>query len=154
RLSPYPPLFRALVVAAVGVAEVVGEAGRVPVHPAVDGLGVGVEQQLVGVAAVPVGRVPGTVDPEAVALADAHPGQVGVPAEAVDLGEGDARLVALVVEQAQLDGLGDLGAQGEVGADVVVGRPERVRATGPDLDVVAGHAGSPLARAGSGGGGG
>src|SRR5690606_12542622 len=51
-----------LVVAAVGVAEVVGEAGRVPVHPAVDGLGVGVEQQLVGVAAVPVGRVPGTVD--------------------------------------------------------------------------------------------
>ena len=73
--------------------------------------------------------------PEAVALPDAHPGQVGVPAEGVDLGQRHALLGAVVVEQAQLDAVGDLGEQREVGAGAVVGGPERVGATRPDLDV-------------------
>jgi hypothetical protein len=126
------------VVAAIGVAEVVGEAGRVPVDAAVDGLGIGVEQQLVGIASLALGGIPRAVDPEAVALPDADARQVAVPAEPVDLGQRDAGLTAVGVEQAELDGVGGLGVQGEVRARAVVGGPQRVGPTRPDLDVV-GH---------------
>ena len=100
--------------AVVGFVEVVGEQRLVVVDLALDRLGVGVEQQLARVAAVAVLRVVGAVHPEAVALARADAGQVAVPDEAVDLGQVDAGLGAVVVDQAQLDPLGDLGEQGEV----------------------------------------
>ncbi len=125
------------------VGEVVGEAGRVPVDLAVDGLGVGVEEQLGRVAPEPVGRVPRAVHAVAVVLAGAHVGEVGVPAVAVDLLQGDALLAprgggaagrrALGrLQQAQLDGLGHAREQGEVGARSVVGGAERIRPADPD----------------------
>ena len=125
------------VVAAGGVAEVVGEAGRVPVDAAVDRLGVGVEQQLVGVAALPGAGVPRTVDPEAVALADADAGQVGVPAEAVDLGHGHPGLGAVGVEQAQLDRRPRPPRTARSWCRCRRRWPPGDRAARPDLDVVA-----------------
>jgi hypothetical protein len=137
-----------LVVAGAVVVEGIGEAGGMPVDPAVERLGVGVEQQLGGVAAPALGRVPGAMHPEPVALADAEPGQVGVPAEPVDLGQRDAALAA-VVEQAQLDDLGHLGEQGEVGAGAVVGGAQRIGPARPHLDLghrttLGGDAGGPI----------
>ena len=76
----------------VGVVEVVGEAGRVPVDLAVDRLGVRVEEQLGRVAPQALGRLPRSVHPVAVALAGPDVGQVGVPAVPVDLGQLDAHL--------------------------------------------------------------
>ena len=67
------------------VAEVVGEQRLVAVDLPVDGLGVGVEQQLRRVAAVPVLGVVGAVHPVAVALAGLDARQVGVPDERVVL---------------------------------------------------------------------
>jgi hypothetical protein len=77
----------------VGVAEAVAEHRLVPVELADDRLGVGVEQQLVRVAAQPAGRVVGAVDAVAVALPGPTSGQVAVPHEAGDLGQVDAGLV-------------------------------------------------------------
>ncbi len=121
-----------LLVVGVLVAPGVGEAGLRPVDVAVDGLGVGVEQQLVRVAAVAVLRLVRPVHPEAVALARADVRQVAVPDEGVALGQGDPGLGAVLVEQAQLDLGRDLGEQREVGAGAVVGGAERVRRAGPD----------------------
>ncbi len=129
-----------VVVARVRVAEVVAEQGLVPVDLAAGCLGVGVEEQLVGVAPQPAGRVPRTVDAVAVALPGLHRRQVAVPDEGVHLGELDPllrELLALAVDEAQLDPLGDLAEQGEVRAAPVEGRAQRVGRSGPGL-----HAGS------------
>ena len=83
----------------VGVVEVVGEAGLVPVDLAVDRLGVRVEQELGRVAPQPLVRVPRSVDAVAVALAGADVGEVGVPAVAVDLGQLDPHLGAIAVRR-------------------------------------------------------
>ena len=122
----------ALVHREVVAAEGVAEHRRVPVDLALDRLGVGVEQQLGRVAAMAGGRLVGAVDPEAVALARAHVGQVAVPAEGGHLGERDALLGSVVVEQAQLDAGGDLGEEGEVGAGAVVGGAEGEGLSGPE----------------------
>ena len=120
-------------VALLGVLEVVGEQRLVVGDLALDRLGVRVEQQLARVAAVaPVGVVR-AVHPEAVALAGLQAGHVGVPDEAVDLGQVEAGLGAVVVDEAQLDPLGHLAEQGEVDATAVVGGAEGVRRSGPDL---------------------
>ena len=58
----------------------------------VDGLGVGVEQQLVRVAAQPGAGVVRAVHPVAVALAGPDPGQVAVPDQPVALGQRDPLL--------------------------------------------------------------
>jgi len=127
-----------LVVARVRVAEVVAEKCRAPVDLARRGLGVGVEQQLVGVAAqAAVGRI-GPVHAVAVALARLDGRQVAVPDVGVDLGQLDLGLGGRiftdpVVEETELDALGDLAEEREVGAAAVEGRAERVRRSGPDL---------------------
>ena len=118
---------------AVGVVGVGPEHRRVPVHLTLDGLGVGVDQQLVRVAAVPLGRGPRPVHPVAVALPGLHPGHVAVVHEAGHLGQLDAALDAVVVEQAQLDGVGHLGEDREVGARPVVGRAQGLGLARPDL---------------------
>ena len=67
-----------------------------------------------------------------------------MPDEAVDLGQVDARLGAVVVDEAQLDPLGHLAEQGEVDAAAVVGGAEGVGRSGPDLHwlpSVCGHEG-------------
>ena len=127
-----------VVVAGVGVAEVVAEQRLVPVDRAGGGLGVGVEQQLVGVAAQPALWVVRAVHAVAVALPRLHGRQVAVPDEPVDLGQLDARLVAAgAVEQAQLDPLGDLAEQREVRAAAVEGGAQGVRRARPALHAVA-----------------
>ena len=126
---------RVVVVAAVGVAEVVAEQRLIPVERALDGLGVRVEQQLVGVASLARGGVVGAVHPVAVALAGLDVGDEGVPDEPVDLGQREPGLVAVGVEQAQLDALGGLAEHREVGARAVVGRAQRIGLARPDLDL-------------------
>ena len=123
-----------VVVARVLVAERVGKAGRVPVDLSLDGLGVGVDEQLGRVAALAVLGRPRPVDPVAVTLPGRDRRQVGVPAERVHLFEAEPFLAALVVEQAQVDGLGHLGEQREVGPGAVVGGSEWIRAPRPVFD--------------------
>ena len=110
----------------LGVVEPVGEQRLVAVDLAVDRLRVRVEQQLGRVAALAPLRVVGAVHPVAVALAGPHRGQVAVPDEAVDLGQLDAALGAVVVDEAELDPVGDLREQGEVRARPVVRGAEGV----------------------------
>ena len=119
------------IVALVGVIERVGEHRRIPVDAALDRLRVGVEQQLRRIAAVPGGWIVGPVHPVAVALARPHAGQVTVPDEPVHLAQRQPGLGAVVAEQAQLDLIGNVGVQREVGPSTVVGGPQRVTGTWP-----------------------
>ena len=68
----------------------------------------GSSSSLFGLHRVPVGRVVGTVHPEAVALPGGDVGREAVPDEPVHLGEDYAGLLTGLVEQAQFDPLGDL----------------------------------------------
>ena len=120
---------------ALGVLEAVGEERLVPAHLAVDRHGVRVEQQLRRVAAHAAGRVVRPVDAVAVALPGPDVGRVAVPDPRGHLGQRRARLRAVGVEQAQLDELGRLGEDREVGADAVVARAERERLSRPELQV-------------------
>ena len=122
-----------VVVARVLVAEGVAEEALVPVDLAGRRLRVGVEQKLGGVAAQPLGRVPGAVDAVAVALTGLHGRQVAVPDQGVDLGHLDPGLRAVLVEEAQLDPLGDLAEEREVGPAPVERRAQGVGAPRPDL---------------------
>ena len=124
---------RVVVVAAVLVTEVVAEQRLVPVEDAVDRLGVGIQQQLVRVATVAGFGVVGPVHAIAVTLARLDIGHEAVPDERVHLGQGDPGLVVIRVEQAQLNTLGDLAEQREVGAGAVVGGAKRIGLTAPDL---------------------
>ena len=122
------------VVGRIGVAaHRVWVHGGVPSHLALDRLGVRVEQQLRRIAAMAGVRCPRSVDAVAVALPGFDVGHVRMPDVAVDLGERDTLLVAVGVEQAQLDAFGDLGEDREVGADAVVGRAEGVRPPRPQV---------------------
>ena len=129
-----------VVVGAVLVAEVVAEERLVPVDLAGGRLGVGVEQELVGVAAQALGRVPRAVDAVAVALARLDGRDVAVPDVGVDLGDLElglherAGLVGVGVEEAELDALGDLAEEREVRAGAVEGRAQGVGRTRPVLD--------------------
>jgi hypothetical protein len=119
------------VVARAGVVEAVPEQGLVPAERAVDRLRVRVEQQLGRIAAVTALRLVRPVHAVAVPLARRDARQVAVPDERVDLAQVVARLRTRVVEQAELDPLGDLGEQREVRAGPVVGGAERVRRSRP-----------------------
>ena len=81
---------------------------------------------------MPGGGIPRAVDAEAVALPGCDGGQIAVPDVAVDLVEVDALLGAVLADQAQLDPLGDLGEQREVGARTVVGGTEGIARSRPD----------------------
>jgi hypothetical protein len=78
------------------------------------------------------------MDPIAVELAGSRFGQVAVPDLIGLLGQADALQLAptATIEEAQLDGLGRLGEQGEVDAGAVVAGPQGVGASRPHLDVV------------------
>ena len=65
----------------LGIVEVIREDRLVPVPRAVDRLGVRIEQQLGGIAPLPLLRLPRAVHAEAVALPGPTSGQVAVPAE-------------------------------------------------------------------------
>ncbi len=98
---------------------------------AVEGFSVRVEQQLARVTPVAGRRIEQPVDSKPVALAWADVRQVGVPDVSVHLVEGDARLAAVVVDQAQVDLVGDLGEQRKVGAGTVIGGPEWIGVARP-----------------------
>src|SRR5690606_22069440 len=117
------------------VAEAVGEQRLVAVDLSLDRLRVRVQEQLRRVAAVAVRGVVRPVHAVAVARAGALAGQVDVPDVRVDLLDVDAGLGAVVVEEAELDALGDLGEEGEVGPRAVVRGAERVGVAWPGLHV-------------------
>ena len=83
----------------------------------------------------------------AVALPGADQGNKAVPDVPVRFGHVEPVLAAgVLIEQAQLDALGDLGEQAEVGSDAVVSRAQRIRLPWPHLHRTADHAGSLLRR--------
>src|SRR5690606_19453653 len=82
--------------------------------------------------------IPRAVDPEPVPLAGVDAADVAVVGERGDVGQLDAGLAAVVVEQAQLDCLGDLREVRAVGARSVVGGAEGCGPSGPGL-----HGGEP-----------
>ena len=94
-----------VVVAAVGIAEVVAEHRLIPFDRPIDRLRVGIEDELGRVASVPGGRVVRPVHPVAVALSRLDVGDEAVPDEPVDLGQRQPGLAAVGVEQAQLNRL-------------------------------------------------
>ena len=139
-------------VGAVGIVELVPEAGRGPVDLSLDRLGVRVDEELRRVAPQPGARVPRAVHPPSVVLTGSDLGEVHVPDVAVDLVDVDPDLVVATVagrvaEQAQLDPLGDRREQGEVGAGPVVGGAERRRLADPGARFPGGRAGA-LGRSG------
>ena len=115
--------------------EGIGEHRFIHLNVAVDGFGVGIEQQLGGVAAVAVVRLPRAVHAKAVALPRLDLREVAVPAVAADLRQVDAGFAARFVEQAQFDALGDFREQREIGAAIVAGGAERVGIARPDFHV-------------------
>ncbi len=130
-------LCRVVVVDLVGVVEVVAEQRLVPgvggAQRAVDRLGVGVDQQLVRVAALPLLGVERAVDAVAVALPGDDAGQVAVPDEPVALGQRDAVLLAVGIEQAEGDRGRHLAEQREVRPGAVVRGTEGVGRARPGL---------------------
>ena len=84
--------------------------GDVPV----DGCRMGVEQELGGIAAQPVGRIPRAVYPQAVPLARPDVGQVSMPDVSRSFRQRDALLRSVRVEQAELDGIGHFGRHGDI----------------------------------------
>jgi len=127
------------------VADLVAEHGVVPSQLADQGLGVRVDQQLVGIEAMPGRRIVGPVHPIAVKLVRPHIGKVAVPDFLRVLGQRDARGLGLafVVEQAKLDLFGVGGKQREVGSRAVPGSAQRKGPAGPDAIVGRVHLGSP-----------
>ena len=126
-------------VAAAGLAafraivQAVGVDGLVPLHAAVDRLGVRVEQELRGITAMPFRRLPGSVNAESIPLSGLDPGEIAVPHEAVRLREIESGLASGLVEEAELESLGDFREDCEIGAAPVPGRTERISIPRPDL---------------------
>ncbi|MCW2241511.1 hypothetical protein M2351_006156 [Azospirillum canadense] len=107
----------------------IAKMGRVPADVADQSLGVGIEQQLVGVEAVAVLRVVGAMDPVGVDRAGPRIRQVAVPDFVGEFRQLDALQFRFAgfIEQAELH-LGRVGReQGEVDAKPVPGGPERKR---------------------------
>ena len=121
-----------VVVLGLRIVEPVAEHGLVPVHAAVDGLGRTGRAAACSGCTVTRGGVVRTMDSEPVALPGRHVGEVAVPHDAGRFGQLDACLGAVIVEEAQLDRVRDLGEQREVGADAVEGAAERRGVAGPD----------------------
>src|SRR5262249_7078469 len=117
----------------VVLPEPVGIGRLVPLRVALDGTGVGVDEQLGWVAAQSLRGFPGPVNAVAIALAGVDPRQVAVPDVAGALREWKPLLVAGAVEEAELDLGGHLREEGEVGAGPVVGCAEGIGFSGPDL---------------------
>ena len=115
------------------IAELVREQRRIPIDLADGRLGVRVEQQLVRVRPLTLGRLVPPVHSIAVALPWLDLGQVAMPHESVDVLQLDARLDSILVEETQLHTLRRLAEQREVRAAAVERRSERVCRSGPGL---------------------
>ena len=141
RVDHYALRDRVGVVLVVGLEVGVLAAGRdvgqdvAEVEPdrPLDRLRVRVEQQLARVEAMALGRRVRAVDAVSVALARADERQVPMPVERGPLGQLDALLGAVGVEQGQLDAGRILGEEREARAAAVPCCAERERVAGPDL---------------------
>ncbi len=122
----------ALVGHQVVAADAVAEDHVVPVDHPLDRPRIRVEQQLGGIATQAAPRLVGAVDPVAVALLRPHLGHVAVPGVRGHLGQLQPPLGAVLAEQAQLDRVGLLGEDGEVGALTVPGRSQGSWPARPD----------------------
>jgi hypothetical protein len=118
------------------VLEVVGVQRRVAVDLAVDRLGVRVQQELCGVAAMTLGEIERTVNPEAIALARLDRGDEAVPHIPVHLGQLDPGLTAFVGDKADLNPVRNLGEQGEVDSTAVEGGSQGIGMARPDVHEV------------------
>ncbi len=120
----------------VRVAHPIAEQGIVPLDRAVQELGVGIEQELVGIEAVPGVRLVRPVDAIAIVLVRPQVGKVAVPDLVGHLRQRHpVGLLAVRVEQAQLD-LGGMGReQGEVDAGTIPARAERIGQPRPEAKV-------------------
>ena len=98
----------------------------VPLRMALDRARIGIEEELVSVAALPFGDVVRPMDSEAVTLAGTDARRIAVPMESRRFGKLVAGFLAHLVEQAKLDLLRELGKEREVRAGAVVRRAERV----------------------------
>lgn len=124
---------RVQVIALVGRPERIAVHLLAPLDRATDRTRVRVEQQLRGVDALSaLGRVP-PVHPEPVPLPGHDPRQIRVPYERVALAQLHRRLRAVVVQQTQLDAVGGLREDREVGTGAVVRGTEWICLSRPDL---------------------
>ena len=96
----------------------------VPVPCTVDRFGVRIEQQLGRIAPAPLVGHPRSMHPEAVPLPRFDVRQIPMPAKSRPFGQFDTRFRSAVVEEAQLDALGDFRKYREVGSDSVEGGAE------------------------------
>jgi hypothetical protein len=123
------------VVPGQGGVDAVGEDLGLPVDLALDGLGVRVEQQLLGVVAQPLGGPPRAAGPDGIPLAGANTLEKAEPHAVGAVGQGDAALggagAVTRLEQAELDGVRVPGIHGELGAPVDQGHPVRRRQVAP-----------------------
>ena len=112
------------------VTDPIAEHSVMPADLAMQRQCVRVEQQLVGVEAVPVTRLVGTMHPVAVELTGAHLGQIAMPDFMGVFRQRDAGDLAApaVVEEAQLHLRRVRGEKSEVDPRTVPGRAERKRA--------------------------
>src|ERR1700720_1396382 len=106
-----------------------------PAKPALQRLGVRIDQQLVRIEPMPVRRIKGSVNTVAVKQVRPSVRQVGVPDLVGIFRKHDARLLlaARAVEQAQLDFFGMRRKNRKVHPLTVPSGPERVWTTRPDL---------------------
>ena len=102
------------IVEVVGLVEIVPEHRLAPGDVPVDGCRMGVEQELGGIAAQAVGRIPRAVHPQAVPLARADVGQESMPDVRCSFRQRDALLGSVPIEQAELDGIGHFGRHGDI----------------------------------------
>ena len=117
-----------------------------PVGLAGEGAGVGVDQELVLVEAVPFLRRPGAVGAQGVEGAGGEAGHVAVEDVVGGVSELQARQLALRrggVEEADPHLGGGLGVDGEVDALAVGVRPQGVGDAGPHLELLLAHRCAP-----------
>ena len=112
---------RGIELASLGrVVEIVGEERLLVGDLARDRLRVGVEKQFRVVAAQALGGVVGAFHAESVALPGAHSGQIAMPHARVDFSQLDFGLAGDVVDEAQVDALGDGRENGKIRPGAVV----------------------------------
>ncbi len=127
----------AVVEAQVGgvVADAVAEHAVVPLDVAGDGLGVGIEEEFVGVETQALFGLVRALDAVAVELAGLQLGEEAVPDVVGAFGEPDAVRLGPpeIVEEAQLDAGGVFGKEREVDAVAAPRRAERVGLALPEM---------------------
>jgi hypothetical protein len=119
-------------------SHLIGEKRVVPVNAPPQRTRVRVDQELVGVEAVPLGRCVRSVDAVPVELPGAHVGSVEVPDLVGKLLQGQAGDLAATrfIKQAELDRFRVGGEEGEVGSAPVPGGSERVGLSRPQPEVM------------------